>query len=65
MGVHVHAAGQFTPTHVGTTRDITYRVYAHEISENLGDGLERASQLFGAAREPTIVELDEWRKNQQ
>jgi len=44
--------------------DTTYRVYAHEISENLGDGLERASQLFGAARSTNIVELDERRKSQ-
>ena len=43
---------------------ITYRVYAHEVSENLGDGLERASQLFGAARSTNIVELDERRKSQ-
>src|SRR5450759_3692108 len=44
--------------------DITYRIYAHEISENLENGLERASQLFGTERATNIIELDEWRKSQ-
>jgi integrase len=61
VGVSVNTLAR----HLGhSSPDITYRIYAHEISENLGDGLERASQLFGAAGATNIVELNEWRKSQ-
>ena len=59
VGVSVNTLAR----HLGhSSPDITYKKYAHEISENLGDGLERASQLYSAARETNVVELDEWQK---
>ncbi len=46
------------------TPDITYRIYGHQISVNLGDALNRAGAQFSAAREANIVDLNEWRENQ-
>jgi integrase len=43
--------------HLGhSSPQITFRIYSHEISENLGDALDRASKLITAARATNVGE---------